>query len=133
MNPIVPSAFGWSSGMTPLPWNVVATGMPSRSENLRNAPTARSRATPAPASTTGCVAAASAWAARCTWSSDGEGSRGTFTFSGRASVVRSATSSGNTRNVAPGRSVSACLKALRTISGAASRSVIMSPHFVSGR
>ena len=36
-------------------------------------------------------------------------------------------------NVAPGRSVSACLNALRTISGAASRSVIMSPHFVIGR
>jgi hypothetical protein len=45
----------------------------------------------------------------------------------------SATSSGSTMNVAPGRSVSACLNALRTISGAASRSVIMSPHFVIGR
>jgi hypothetical protein len=36
-------------------------------------------------------------------------------------------------NVAPGRSVSACLNAFRIISGVASRSVIMSPHFVTGR
>ena len=35
------------------------------------------------------------------------------------SVSRSATSSGRIRNVAPGRSVVACLNALRTISGAA--------------
>ena len=37
-----------------MPWNVVATGMLSRSEKLRSAPTAWSRATPAPARTTGC-------------------------------------------------------------------------------
>ena len=56
-----------------------------------------------------------------------------FTRSGGASVTRSATSSGSTRNVAPGGSVVACLKALRTISGAAPRTVTMSPHFVIGR
>ena len=36
-------------------------------------------------------------------------------------------------NVAPGRSVVASLNALRTISGAATGSVTMSPHFVIGR
>ena len=56
-----------------------------------------------------------------------------FTGSTRASVSRSATSSGSTMNVAPGGSVVACLKALRTISGAATRTVTMSPHFVIGR
>ena len=45
----------------------------------------------------------------------------------------SATSSGRTMNVAPGRSVVASLNALRTISGAATGSVTMSPHFVMGR
>ena len=40
---------------------------------------------------------------------------------------------GKTMNVAPGRSVVASLNALRIISGAATGSVTMSPHFVMGR
>ena len=111
----------------------MATGMFSRSLKRISASVASSRATPGPASTTGCAASESTWTARCTWRSSGAGSTGVFTFSGSPSTVRSATSSGTIRKVAPGRSVVACLKALRTISGAAARTVIMSPHFVIGR
>ena len=46
MKPIVPSAFGWSSGKTPLPRNVVATGRLRRSQKRRSASIAPSRATP---------------------------------------------------------------------------------------
>ena len=74
-----------------------------RSLKRINASVAPSRATPGPASTTGCFALASTWAARRTWSSSGEGSTGVFTGSTRASVARSATSSGSTMKVAPGR------------------------------
>ena len=72
----------------------MATGRFKRSEKRINASTAPSRATPGPASTTGCVAVCRTWAARCTWSSDGAGSRGTFTGSGSPSPGSSATSSG---------------------------------------
>src|ERR671919_150865 len=53
MKPIVPRAFGWSSGKTPLPRNVVATGRFRRSEKRTSGSMASSRATPGPARTTG--------------------------------------------------------------------------------
>ena len=37
MNPMVPMLLGWSSGITPLPWKVLATGMPNFSENRTRA------------------------------------------------------------------------------------------------
>ncbi len=133
MKPIVPSAFGWSSGKTPLPRNVVATGRFRRSEKRTSASIAPSRATPGPARTTGAVAASRTSAARWTCASAGAGSTGTLTRSGTPFVSCSATSSGRIRKAAPGRSVRACLNALRTISGTASSTVIMPPHFVMGR
>src|SRR3979411_3128107 len=53
MKPTAPRASGWSSGRTPLPWNVVATGMQSFSANRRTAPAAPARAAPWPASRIG--------------------------------------------------------------------------------
>ncbi|SHW34264.1 Uncharacterised protein [Mycobacteroides abscessus subsp. abscessus] len=38
--------FGWSSGIAPLPWKVLATGTPSSSENRINAAVAPPRAAP---------------------------------------------------------------------------------------
>ncbi len=111
----------------------MATGRFSRSENRTSASIAPSRATPGPARTTGAVAASSTSTARSTCASAGAGSTGTLTRSGAPVVSCSATSSGRTRNVAPGRSVRACLNALRTISGTASSTVIIPPHFVIGR
>ncbi|EUA43070.1 hypothetical protein I552_7811 [Mycobacterium xenopi 3993] len=46
-------AVGWSSGITPLPWKVLATGIPSSSANRIKAVLASLRAAPCPASTTG--------------------------------------------------------------------------------
>src|ERR1700738_2053593 len=56
MNPMVPMLLGWSSGMTPLPWNVLATWMPNSSENRTSAAVALARAAPCPASSTGRLA-----------------------------------------------------------------------------
>ena len=85
MNPIVPSAFGWSSGNTPLPRKVVATGMLSRSaepDQRRGRAVARhARAREHHRVRRGSGRAHAA--ARCTWSSSGAGSTGIFTRSGR--------------------------------------------------
>ena len=58
---------GWSSGMTPLPWKVLATGMPNSSEKRTRALVASARAAPCPASATGRLACRRMSTARCTW------------------------------------------------------------------
>ncbi len=97
MNPTAPSASGWSSGNTPLPWNVVATGMPSISAKRRRAGLASARAAPWPASTIGQAAAWSSAAARSTCPRDGSSGRGTFTGSGSPCAGACSTSSGMAR------------------------------------
>ena len=97
MNPTAPSASGWSSGNTPLPWNVVATGMPSVSAKRRRAGPAPARAAPWPASTIGLRAARSSAAARSTCPADGSSGRGTFTGSGSPWAGACSTSSGMAR------------------------------------
>ncbi len=99
MNPTVPSASGWSSGNTPLPWKVVATGMFSACAKRISASLAPALAAPWPASTTGLRASRRICAARETCSADGSSARGTFTRSGASDggAGASSTSSGTAR------------------------------------
>ncbi len=134
MNPTVPSASGWSSGNTPLPWKVVATGMLSACAKRIRASLAPALAAPWPASTTGLRASRRICAARETCSAEGSSARGTFTRSGASGggASASSTSSGTARYTAPGRSVCASLNALRIISGAAPGMAISADHLVTG-
>ena len=99
MNPTEPSASGWSSGNTPLPWKVVATGMLSACAKRISAALASARAAPWPASTIGLRASRRICAAREICSADGSSGRGTFTRSGASAggADASSTSSGTAR------------------------------------
>ena len=73
---------GWSSGITPLPWKVLATGMPNSSENRTRAAVALPRAAPCPASTTGRLALRRMSTARSTWPGAGASGRTTLRGNG---------------------------------------------------
>ena len=74
--------FGWSSGITPFPWKVLATGMPISSENRTRASVALPRAAPCPASSTGRFARRKMSTARATWPGAGASARTTLRGNG---------------------------------------------------
>ena len=85
---------------------------------------------------TGRFAPEMARTARWTWEGDGSGMTGACTASGlsaaSSAIDWSATSSGNSKCVAPGFSVWAILKALRTASGMTSARGMEAFHLVTG-
>ena len=86
MKPMAPRALGWSSGKTPLPWKVVATGIFSFSENWIRASWARWRAAPCPARMMGVLADSSSLAAWAIWA--GAGAAACTGCTGRGRSVR---------------------------------------------
>src|SRR5574337_358423 len=100
---------------------VCSTGIRNRRANDRPSSEARPRITPFPARITRRFDPAIAWIARVTCDDGGSDRIGAGTKSGSSarasSMVSSATSSGNSRWVAPSFSVCAILKAFRIASG----------------
>ena len=73
---------GWSSGITPLPWKVLATWIPNSSEKRTRALVASARAAPCPASSTGRFALRRMSTARSTWRGAGASARTTLRGNG---------------------------------------------------
>ncbi len=129
---MVPSESGLENGTTPFAMNVLATGMRSISAKLTRESAAPWRITPLPARMIGYLALPMICAA---WSILKSGVADVYavcTSIGSPSTSISAMFSGKSMNVAPGFSVCATLKALRTISGTICGSRICVEYFVIG-